>query len=192
MNIPYMCCIAGYGLTMLFFYRKGKFKGTEGKLPRPSFRVHIDKRNLIELLVVSLGILLFSWFIFKMTMYNLIPFNIRIFWLVFATLLMSVGYYISSVENDMLRKINAKKRTVFLYNLIEYVALFLFVLFYLVIKSYSGFIGQMQNMVLMYILTLPLGSYVGKKLHNRFYGALLSSFLFQAIMITSAAIIAIF
>ena len=192
MNIPYMCCIAGYGLTMLFFYRKGKFKGTEGKLPRPSFRVHIDKRNLIELLVVSLGILLFSWFIFKMTMYNLVPFNIRIFWLVFATLLMSVGYYISSVENDMLKKINAKKRIVFLYNLIEYVALFLFVLFYLVIKSYSGFIGQMQNMILMYILTLPLGSYVGKKLHNRFYGALLSSFLFQAIMITSAAIIAIF
>lgn len=192
MNIPYMCCIAGYGLVMLFFYRKGKFKGTEGKLPKPTFKVKTTKKDVIECIVVSLSILVFAWLILKLTMYNLIPFNIRIFWLIFSTILMSVGYYISSIENDMLKKIKAKKITIFLYNLIQYVALFLFVLFYLVIKSYSGFIGQMQNMILMYVLTLPLGNYVANKLNNRFYGSILSSFLFQAIMITSAAIIAIF
>lgn len=192
MNIPYMCCIAGYGLTMLFFYRKGKFKGTEGKLPRLSFKVKTNKKNIIECVIVVIGIIAFAWFIFKMTMYNLIPWNIRIFWLVFATILMTAGYYVSGVENDMLKKAHAKTRTIILYNLIQYVALFLFVLFYLIIKSYSGFIGQMQNMLLMYVLTLPLGSYLGRKLDNRFYGALLSSFLFQAMMITSAAIIAIF
>jgi pimeloyl-ACP methyl ester carboxylesterase len=192
MNIPYMCCIAGYGLTMLFFYRKGKFKGTEGKLPRLSFKVKTNKKNIIECVIVVIGLIAFAWFIFKMTMYNLIPWNIRIFWLVFATILMTAGYYVSGVENDMLKKAHAKIRTAILYNLIQYVALFLFVLFYLIIKSYSGFIGQMQNMLLMYVLTLPLGSYLGRKLDNRFYGALLSSFLFQAMMITSAAIIAIF
>ncbi len=191
MNIPYMCCIAGYGLTMLFFYRKGKLKGTEGKLPRITFKVKTNKKNIIECVIVVLGICGFSWFILKMSMYNLIPWNIRIFWLVFATILMSVGYYISGVETDMLKKAKVKTRTYILYNLIQYVALFLFVLFYLAIRSYSGFIGQMQNMILMYVLTLPLGSYLGRKLDNRLYGALLSSFLFQGIMITSAAIIAI-
>ena len=105
---------------------------------------------------------------------------------------MSVGYYISGVEVDMLKKAKVKRRTYILYNLIQYVALFLFVLFYLAIKSYSGFIGQMQNMILMYVISLPLGNYLSRKLNNRLYGALLSSFLFQAMMITSAAIIAIF
>ncbi len=192
MNIPYMCCIAGYGITMFLMYKKGWIRGTEGKLPRPTFKVKIDKKNLIECLTVTLIGILFIWFILKLTMYNLIPWNIRIFWLVFATLLMSVGYYLSNVETDMLRKIKAKKSTYLLYNLVQYVALILFVFFYLAIKSYSGFIGQMQNLILMYMVTLPLGTYVSGKFHNRLYGALLSSFLFQAIMITSAAIIAIF
>jgi pimeloyl-ACP methyl ester carboxylesterase len=192
MNIPYMCCIAGYGIVMFLFYRKGRFKGTKGKLPKLSFKVRCTKKEAIECAAVSLGLILFTWFILKLTMYNLIPFNIRIFWLMFSTVLMTIGYYISNVEGDMLRKSNASKWTVLLYNLIQYVALFLFVLFYLVIRSYSGFIGQMQNLILMYVLTIPLGNFVSQKLHNRFYGALMSSFLFQAIMITSAAIIAIF
>lgn len=105
---------------------------------------------------------------------------------------MTVGYYISGVEGEMLKKSNAKWFVTLLYNLIEYVALFLFVLFYLAIGSYSGFIGQMQNMLLMYVLTIPLGKYVAKKFENRLYGALVSSFVFQALMITSAAIIAMF
>ncbi len=192
MNIPYMCCIAGYGLVMLFFYRKGTFKGTKGKLPKISFKIHSTKKDIIECVLVSLGIILFSWYILKMTMYNLLPFNIRLFWLFFATALMSVGYYISGVEGDMLKKINAKWYISLLYNLVQYVALFLFVLFYLAIQSYSGFIGQMQNMILMYVLTIPLGNFITRKLNNRVYGAIISAFLFQALMITSAAIIAIF
>ncbi len=192
MNIPYMCCIAGYGLVMLFFYRKGAFKGTKGKLPKISFKIHSSKKDIIECVLVSLGIIIFAWYILKMTMYNLLPFNIRLFWLFFATALMSVGYYISGVESDMLKKINAKWYINLLYNLIQYVALFLFVLFYLAIQSYSGFIGQVQNMILMYVLTIPLGTFITRKLNNRVYGAIISAFLFQALMITSAAIIAIF
>ena len=192
MNIPYMCCIAGYGLVMLFFYRKGNFKGTKGKLPKPTFKIHSSKRNIIECSIVSIMLLAFVWFILKMTMYNLLPFNIRLFWLIFATVLMSIGYYISGIESDMLKKINAKWWIMVLYNLVQYVALFLFVLFYLVIRSYSGFIGQLQNIILMYLFTIPLGTYVTKKFNNRLYGALVSSFIFQALMITSAAIISMF
>ena len=192
MNIPYMCCIAGYGLVMLFFYRKGKFKGTLGKLPKPSFKIHSSKKDILECALVSLGLIVFVWFVLKMTMYNLLPYNIRLFWLFFATPLMAVGYYISGVEGDMLKKANAKWWVTLLYNLIQYVALFLFVFFYLAIGSYSGFIGQMQNLVLMYLLTIPLGNYITKKFSNRLYGSLISSFLFQALMITSAAIIAMF
>ncbi len=192
MNIPYMCCIAGYGLAMLFFYRKGKFKGTSGKLPRPSFRIASSKRDIVECSIVLVGVLALVWFVLKMTMYNLLPYNIRLFWLLFATPLMAVGYYVSGVEGDMLKKAKAKWWTVLLYNLIQYVALFLFVLFYLCIGSYSGFIGQMQNMIIMYMVTIPLGTYVTRRFHNRLYGSLISSFAFQAVMITSAAIISMF
>lgn len=192
MNIPYMCCIAGYGIVMLIFYKLKKVKGVEGVLPKLSFKIKMNKKEIIQCVAISLSFILYAWLIFKLTMYNLIPFNIRIFYLIFSTILMSVGYYISSIENDMLKKANAKKSSILLYNLIEYIALFLFVLFYLVIKSYSGFIGQIQNMILMYIFTLPMGIFVQRKTHNKVYGAIVSSFLFQAIMITSAAIIAIF
>ncbi len=192
MNIPYMCCIAGYGFVLLFFYKKNKIKGIEESLPKISFKIHIDKKELIKTILYSLSLIIFAWFILKTSMYNLISFNIRIFYLIFSTALMSIGYYISSVENDMLKKLKANKKTIFLYNVIEYVALFLFVFFYLIIKSYFGFIGQMQNMILMYTFTLPLGNYLSKSFKNRLYGSILSSFLFQAIMITSAAIIAIF
>jgi pimeloyl-ACP methyl ester carboxylesterase len=192
MNIPYMCCIAGYGIIMLIFYLKKKVKGVDGVLPKITFKIKSDKKEIIKCLVISIVFIVYVWFILKMTMYNLIPLNIRIFWLIFATALMTIGYYISSVENDMLKIINASKWTYVLYNLIQYVALFLFVLFYLIIKSYSGFIGQMQNMILMYVFTIPLGNYIQRKLNNRIYGAIVSSFLFQAIMITSAAIISFF
>lgn len=192
MNIPYMCCIAGYGIVLLFFYKKKKIKGVEGELPKLTFKISINKKEIIKSIVFSLLLIVFAWFILKTSMYNLIPFNIRIFYLVFSTILMSVGYYISSVENDMLKKCDANKKVIFLYNIIQYIALFLFVLFYLIIKSYSGFIGQIQNMILMYTFTLPLGNYISKKFENRLYGSIISSFLFQATMITSAAIIAIF
>ncbi len=192
MNIPYMCLIAGYGILLFFLYRIGKVKGTKGKMSRISFKAKANRKEIILALLIPGAFSFYVWFILKMTMYNLLPFNIRLFWLVFSTLLMSIGYYVSSYEEDLLRKANAKKSTLFFYNLIQYSALFLFVFFYLAIKSYSGFIGQMQNLLLMYALTLPLGNYVKRKIHSRLYGALVSSFLFQAIMITSAAIISVF
>lgn len=157
-----------------------------------SFKINSNKKTILKCLFISLGLIIYVWFILKLTMHNLIPFIIRIFWLIFSTILVSIGYCVSSIEKDMLKKIQSKKWVYFLYNLIQYVALFLFVLFYFIIKSYSGFIGQMQNMILMYALTISLGNYVQNKLNNRFYVALISSFLFQVIMITFAAIISFF
>lgn len=189
MNIPYMCSIAGYGLVMLWAYRKGKFKGTEGKLPKA-----FQNLGKWDAKAYGIGILLcfLVWFVMRGTMYRLIPLNARLFWVVVASLLMTVGYYISGVENDMLDKAKVSRRTRLLYNLIQYVALFLLVLFYLVLKSWSGLIGQVQNMILMYIFCIPLGDYLKKRTGSRLQGALVTAFLFQTLMITSAALISMF
>ena len=192
MNIPYMCFIAGYGLTMLIAYRKGKFKGTEGKLPKLSFAIKGDKKKTAISAVVVFALCFFAWYVFDASMYSLIPLNTRIFWLVFATVLMAIGYYISGTETDMMEKSGASRKTKTLYGMLQYIPLLVFVLFYLIIKSYSGLIGQMVNVVLMYIFCIPLGNYFRKCTGNRLYGALLTAFVFQGSMITSAAIISLF
>lgn len=190
MNTPYLCFIAGYGLVMLLGYHKGCFKGTQGKLPKPSFR--IKKQGIAGCVLVSVLLCFFVWFVLRCTMYRLIPFNARLFWVVFAAVFMSIGYYVSGCESDMLSKCSASGRVKLLYSLIQYVPLFLLVAFYLWLKSYSGMIGQIQNMLLMYIFCVPLGDYIRKKTGNRIYGAVITAFLFQTLMITSAALIAIF
>jgi len=190
MNTPYMCGIAGYGLTMIFAYRKGRFKGTQGKLAKLSFRIHCSTKQLFICIATSIMLCFVLWYILRSSMYRLIPLNARLFWCVFAGILMSIGYYVAGCENDMLEKANASLAVRIIYNLIQYVALFLLVAFYLVLKSYSGMIGQIQNMLLMYIFCIPLGNYIKKVTSNRIYGAIISAFLFQTLMITSAALIA--
>lgn len=193
MNIPYMCFISGYGIAMLIAYRKGHFKGTDGTLPRPTLKCKSSgKKELVTAILLSCGLTFFVWFVLILTMYKLPPLNLRLFWLIFATGLMAIGFYISGCETDMLKISHASRKTVILYSLIQYVPLFLLVLFYLVIKSYSGMIGQAQNLLLMYIFCIPIGNFLRVKSGNRLIGALVSAFIFQAIMITSAALIAIF
>jgi len=190
MNIPYMCFIAGYGIVMLFAYRKGHFKGTEGKLAPLSWEIYADRKTVLKTFLAVILLCLFVWYVLRSTMYRLIPLNFRLFWVIVATVLMSAGYYVSGCESDMFEKCNAPGKIRFLYSLIQYVPLFLLVAFYLVLKSYSGMIGQVQNMLLMYIFCIPLGNYIKKKTGNRIMGALITAFLFQTIMITSAALIA--
>lgn len=192
MNIPYMCFIAGYGLVMLIAYRKGKFKGTDGKLPKLSLAIKAKPSRAVFAIAVALVTCAFAWFVFDSSMYSLIPLNTRIFWLVFATVLMTIGYYISGVETDMLEKAKASKKIRTIYGMLQYIPLLVFVLFYLIIKSYSGLIGQMVNVVLMYTFCIPLGNFIRKCTGNRLLGAVLTAFIFQASMITSAAIISIF
>ncbi len=188
MNTPYMCFIAGYGIVMCFAYRKGTFKGTSGKLPKLSWKA--NKQELLPCILVAAGLCFFVWFVLRATMYRLIPINARLFWVAFATVIMSVGYYVSGCESDMLQGATGKVR--FLYNLIQYVPLFLLVGFYLVLKSYSGLIGQVQNLILMYIFCIPMGNFIRRKTGSRLYGAVFTAFLFQTLMITSAALISMF
>lgn len=192
MNIPYMCFIAGYGLVMLLAYRKGSFKGTEGKLPKLSFKSKASGRELAVCVCVSVLVCFFVWYVLRATMYRLIPLNFRLFWVCFAAVLMAVGYYVSGCENDMLEKAGASRKVIIIYNLIQYVPLFLLIAFYLVLKSYSGMIGQIQNTILMYIFCIPLGNYIKKRSGSRAVGAVVTAFLFQTLMITSAALISMF
>ncbi|MCQ2428235.1 MAG: alpha/beta hydrolase [Clostridia bacterium] len=232
MNIPYMCFIAGYGLVMLFMYRRGKLKGTYGKLgtgatkggaghtaaaqpeipesggtegvpavpdtapQSPETGTHGLKKRLLRqylpaaaIAAAAAGLIIY---ITRASMYRLVPMNIRLFWLVFCGALMTVGYYVSGIEADMLKKHGAGRGAMLLYNLVQYVALFLFVCFYLVIKSYSGVIQQAVNLVIMYLIVIPVGEFVKKKTGNRIFSAAVSAVLFQMFMITSAAIISFF
>ena len=192
MNIPYMCFIAGYGIWMLFCYRKGKFRGTEGKLPKPTFRISVPFGKLLLPIAAIVGIVFVGWYTLRASVYRLFPMNFRLLWLLIAGVLMAIGYYVSGVEQDMLEKANATGLQKLLYALINYIPLFLFVGFYLVIGSFSGLVQQLINVVLMYAVFVPLGEYMKKKFENRLYGALLSAFIFQGMMITSAALIAMF
>lgn len=192
MNIPYMCFIAGYGIVMLFAYRKGSFKGTRGKLPRLFLHTDVKGRNLLVTCLVTIGLCAFVWYVLRTTMYRLIPLNFRLFWVNTAAVLMAIGYYVSGCENDMMDKAGVQLSTRLWYNAITYVPLFLLVGFYLVIKSYSGMIGQVQNMILMYIFCIPLGDYIRQQTGSRATGAVVSAFLFQTLMITSAALISMF
>ncbi|GEM_PF-4897294 len=202
MNIPYMCCIAGYGLVMLLAYRKGRFKGTEGKLPpilkrkgescSAGTKAGGSAKSLLATTLIATGICLFVWYVLRASMYRLIPLNFRLFWVLFAGVLMTIGYYISGCERDMLSIAGASRRVRLLYDLIQYVALFLLVLFYLVIGSYSGLIGQVQNMILLYVFCIPLGDFIRKRTGSRLAGAFVSGLVFQTLMITSSALIAIF
>lgn len=190
MNSIYMCAIAGYGLTMLLFYHKGWVKGVAGRLPRISFSFQV-KKSIPSFLIT---ICLFVYFVYALRsgMYRLLPCNMRLFWLMFATTFMTIGYYVSGCEADMLHRAGASLQVKLLYNLVQYVALFLLVLFYLLLRSYSGLIGQIQNMLLMYIFCIPVGNFLRFRTGNRFVGALVSAFTFQGMMITSAALISLF
>ena len=192
MNIPYMCFIAGYGLVMLFAYRKGTFPGVDGRLPKPVLTVETRRREWVSGIIIAALICGFVQFVLRSSMYRLMPLNFRLFWLLFAGALMAAGYYISGVESDMLNEAHAPAGIRFLYSVIQYIPLFLFVLFYLVIKSYSGLIGQILNVFLMYILCIPIGTFLRRRTGNRLYGAVFTAVLFQLLMITSAALIAMF
>ena len=192
MNIPYMCFIAGYGVVMVLAYRKGRFKGTEGKLPRLTLRTKGGAKQTVLCVLVTVGLCFVVWYVLRATMYRLIPLNARLFWVMAAAVLMAAGYYVSGCENDMMDQAGLHGGLRVVYNLITYVPLFLLVLFYLVLKSYSGLIGQVQNMVLMYVFCIPMGDYVRRSTGSRLWGAVVSAFLFQTLMITSAALIAVF
>lgn len=191
MNIPYLCFIAGYGLVMLLAYRKGRFGGTVGRLPRLALRISGGRQTAV-CAAVSVGLCFVVWFVLRGTMYRLIPLNWRLFWVALAAVLMAVGYYVSGVERDMLAKAKAPRGVRIAYSFITYVPLFLLVAFYAVLKSWSGMIGQMQNMLMMYIFCVPLGDYIRRSTGSRAWGAIVTAFLFQTLMITSAALISLF
>lgn len=182
MNLPYMNFICGYGIVMALSYR---FKWVKGvNIIKEKTETEFNLKSILLTVFVFIYVII----ILRTNMYRLVPLNYRLFWLLFCGILMSIGYYISSCERDMIDD----GKLLFIYNIIQYIPLFLLVGFYLVLKSYSGMIGQIQNMIFMYMVCVPLGDYIRSKTNNRLLSALASSMLFQLFMITSAALIAIF
>lgn len=189
MGIVFMGSIAGYGITMLLFYRKGRFKGTEGKLPRAALKPRAKTWPLAVLVFILT--LLYLIFAMRSGLYRVYPLNVRLFWLVFACAIMALGFYVSGCEADMLKRAGATGWQRFAYNLIQYVPLFLMSIVYLIIKSYSGLIGAIQNLILLYAC-IAMGECVKRLSQNRLWGAVATAFVFQTTMLTATALISVF
>ena len=190
MNIIFMGSIAGYGAVLLFAYRKGKFKGTHGKLPKPTLRLN-GKDKLLTLAVTAVMIA-FMVYSARAGLYRVMPFNFRVLFWVLAGGAMTVGYYVSGVESDMLARAGSTRKQKLAYQLIQYVPILLYTLSYIALGSFSGLIEQVQNLMFMYVFALPLGRFFKERTGNRLYGAAVTAFTFQAMMLMSTALIAVF
>lgn len=190
LNIVFMGSIAGYGAVMFLAYRKGRFKGTEGKLLRVRFKV--PKQALPVALGIATLAVAFAIYEVRAGLYRVMPFNFRVVFLLFAGLAMTVGYYISGIETDMLRAAKVKGWQRLLYQIVQYVPILLYTLSYIALGSVSGLVEQAQNLMFMYVFALPLGRFFTARTGNRLYGAALTAFSFQMMMLMSTALIAVF
>lgn len=190
MNIIFMGSIAGYGTVLLLAYRKGKFKGTKGKLPKLTFKVPV--KTLTIALGVTAIMIAYMVFAVRAGLYRVMPFNYRTLFWVLAASAMTVGYYVSGVETDMLEKAGVTGKQKFLYQLIQYVPILIYTVSYIALGSFSGLIEQVQNLMFMYVFALPLGKFFKETTGNRLYGAMVTAFAFQAMMLMSTALISVF
>ena len=188
MSISFIGGIAGYGIISLLTYHFGKMAGVKGRL---ALRCKIKhKRNLwIVIAVLVIALLLFD-FILGSCLYGLLPLNMRLFWLVVAGAVMSIGFYVGNFESDMLKNSGASLRQVFGYNVVQYLLLFLMAIGYIAIGSYSGLVGLLQNLILMYVCIF-IGNIISK-LTNTLVGSLATGFLFQATILTSTCLMVVF
>ncbi len=116
------------------------------------------------------------------------PTNFRLFWLVFATAVMSIGFYVGRTESVMLSGVSSAKSV--LYNSTQYMLMFLMGIAYLAMGSFSGLIGLIQNLLLLYICIFA-GNIIAK-LTNNIWGSICSAFLFQTTMLTATCLMVVF
>ncbi len=192
MSLSFIGFIAGYGIILIFVYKREKMKGVTGVLkPFTSDKTSLEKSNIFKAIAVfvlgggALMGILYSGF------YSPYPLNYRLVWLIIYTAIMSLHFYISSNEENMLNLANISFMKKVLYNIIQYVPVLVMSVLYLLMKSYSGLIGTIQNLIVLYI-AIGIGNCVVKYTHRRWLGAITTAFLFQSALLTATSLIAIF
>ncbi len=188
MSIAFIGGIAGYGIISLIVHNRGKMKGVVGRICKLPSSNKIPLKNILISLAVFFAVLLPLIYILSSGLYNLYPLNFRLFWLVFATAVMSIGFYVGRTEGVMLQGVGAAKLV--LYNSTQYMLLFLMGIAYLAMGSFSGLIGLAQNLLLLYICIFA-GNVVAK-LTNNVWGSICSAFLFQTTMLTATCLMVVF
>ena len=188
MSIAFIGGIAGYGIISLLTYRFGKMSGVVGKL-KFNFKTKNKQHLLFSLVLFVLSLFVLD-FILGSSLYNLLPFNMRLFWLFFAGIFMSIGFYVGDYESAMLKHSSASVLQIFAYNIVQYLLLFLMAIGYLAIGSFSGLSGLLQNLILMYICIFTGNAIT--KLSNPILGSLSAAFLFQATILTSTCLMVVF
>ena len=187
MSIIFIGGIAGYGVSSLIVYKKGKMRGV-AVLPKTLKKEKLKGRNIALSIVIFLSVLYVFVLGLSSGLYNLFPLNFRMFWLLVASAAMSVGFYISSQEGLMLK--TSKVSMVVIYNIVQYVLLALMAIAYLALESYSGLIGLIQNLFLLYI-SIFAGNCISR-LTNTLYGSIASAILFQCSMMTATCLMVVF
>ncbi|MCQ2431754.1 MAG: alpha/beta hydrolase [Clostridia bacterium] len=190
LNIIFMGSIAGYGAVLLLAYRKGRFRGTHGHLPKPTLKIRRD--GLLVTLSVLVCMVIYMVYAVRTGLYRVMPFNFRTLFWILAGGAMTIGYYVSGAETDMLAAAGVSRGKRLLYQLIQYVPILLYTVSYIALGSFSGLVEQMQNLMFMYVFALPLGRFFRIRTGNRLFGAAVTAFVFQAMMLMSTALIAVF
>ena len=187
MSIVFIGGIAGYGLISLLVYSKGRMKGVNGVL-KDLKSAKLENKNIVLSLLIFFAVLAVYVISLASGLYNLFPLNYRMFWLVFASCVMSVGFFVARHEGLMLEKESAMR--IFIYNTVQYVLLVLMAIAYLFMASYSGLIGLVQNLFLLYI-SIFAGNCIAK-LTNNLYGSIAAAVLFQSSMMTATCLMVVF
>ncbi len=188
MSIAFIGGIAGYGIISLIVHHKGKMHGVIGKIAKLPTANKIPTKNVLISIAVFFAVLLPLIYILSSGLYNLYPTNFRLFWLVFATAVMSIGFYVGRTESVMLSGVSSAKSV--LYNSTQYMLMFLMGIAYLAMGSFSGLIGLIQNLLLLYICIFA-GNIIAK-LTNNIWGSICSAFLFQTTMLTATCLMVVF
>lgn len=186
-NIWYVGFIGSYGILQFLLYFRGKMLGIQGKMKLKSEGNQTSKDWMIGI-GVALGsiatLALYSntglWFVF--------PLNLRLFWLVFFTLITSFGFYIGHKENEFVHIYPQPLPKAFNWRgFIDFVPFYLLLILYLILGSYSGMLGSIQGLLILAFVVIS-GKIVIHYTRNAIFTALYQAFLLQLIILPQGAL----
>jgi pimeloyl-ACP methyl ester carboxylesterase len=193
-NIIYVAIFGGYGLLLMLLFRAGKMPGTKGKWqPKiKSFAETFIWKNQLWMTLSFIGILVYIIFFTNSGFFYIYPLNSRLLWLFLFTIFSIPGFYIAQIEMNMVRKITDNlNRYSILNTLIVLIPFFLQTIFYLALRSISGFLGGIHGLIILMIVFLA-GNVFQKLGKNAFMTALLQSLLLQLLVLPQGSLFLVF
>ncbi|WP_371804692.1 alpha/beta hydrolase [Candidatus Lokiarchaeum ossiferum] len=198
-NLIYVGFITAYGgTTALFYLLKPKTVGISGKLQGRSDKtnsssIDIEWKPVIVLIgSVFLGLSLFM----RSSWYYSFPLNIRLVWLFIYAVLSGFGFYIGAKERQLIMNSidltkERKSHLTKINNLIGFIPFFLLTVLYLLIQSYSGMLGSLQGLIILYWV-YSVGDFIFKLTQQPILTASLQGLLLQWLVMPQNVLFKIF